>query len=73
MKTKQQGKSGKQNRSASQEPRPSLVRVAVEAFGEGCGDAALHAHVEGGDAALRHRLRKQVEPVHEALSAATAR
>lgn len=41
----------------------------METFGDGGGDATLHAHVEGGDASLRHRLREQVEAVHQTLSA----
>lgn len=47
----------------------SLVRVAVETFGEGGGDATLHAHVEGGNAALGHRLGEQVEAVYQTFGA----
>lgn len=48
----------------------SLVRVAVETFREGRRDAALHTHVEAGDGALGHRLREQVEAVHQAFGTA---
>lgn len=58
------------NQFSSEEFFFSLVRIAVETFGEGSGDATLHAHVEGGNAALRHRLREQVEAVYQTFGAA---